>query len=568
MKLKPNHPRSRSTKRGVLLAATVCVTGALLAPTLTNAAFNDSTYAATTAAVQTMAAAPPVNNDQSAASALFIDKLGRLFISGNREYGNGAGGTPAPNSPPTLVNVGDAVIVDAAGSSNDFKYDQPTAYMALDTEGKVWTWGKPYNDVGNLGRGANLPVAQSYTAGVVTTTASSTPLPPIVDIERAENQFYALDATGTLWTWGYQNENLARPNVVHHLPSTANTVTTGTVNDCTSNASTVKWHSIWGGNNGAAGVAENGLIYTWGYDSPGDVTNHTHPGQRCPRLNEAANRALFAAYPDIYMTNNDEFYNASEPVEANRKARYDAIVSNMQGKVLSLCEGVSAKKTADTLGCPIRQFGFSARAPQLLLANGDLYTWKITSANYGDAFLGRDLLYNATTPPPNPNTSTASNPNLWYEPGNVYHPTVVLQNVDYVSQGVSAITALTRSGEVYGWGANNLCQAVGVSVTQTSSCAANAGGTVIQPTLVANIPADATITRLGSTQCATWAEAEDGRMWAWGAGFSVGHDYRLCIPATSPLYQGHKIFNTLEATGAFPFGKPVEAYSTGTIRVR
>ena len=542
------------------------------------AGFHDETYAHAGVLTEGMPPTLPVFNDQSAGSTLYVTRTGEVYLSGMRDSGDGNGSARTPaKADPTRVGFPEGVrIVDAAGSSNDFSYVSSTSYMALADQGGVWTWGRPLGGASLIGRGS-IGLAGSYTVGRVTSTADGSPLPRIIDIERSENQFLALDERGTLWSWGYDGQNLPRDSGLRDrgLPAPSNATTTSHTSLGGCGGRSVTWHSIWGGNNSSAAVATNGLVYSWGFDNDDGLTNG-RSSQKCPILNESANRALFQAYPEHYRTANGAVYDESSP-ELNgasvdetlklRQKRYQEIVSSMEGRTLQACSSVSGKTMADEGPCPVRQFGYSARAPRMLLQNGDLYTWQIKDSaldEYGIAFLGRY-----------PSNPSGDAPRAWWEKGSIRRPEVALRDVDYVAPGISSVTALTRSGEVYGWGRNNICQAVGARLAVSRPCTQDAGDDADLVVLPSRLQGQglegARITGIGSTQCASWAIDHEGNIWGWGAGTSTGRVFRYCSPNGSTGgydTEGYKIYDKTRATTQRPFGEPVATAGTAVRKVR
>ncbi|GAA2186225.1 hypothetical protein GCM10009786_06080 [Leucobacter alluvii] len=544
-------------------------TAALAVTTLsigaTTAGFQSTSYARAELATEATVATPPVYNDQSAGSVLFINRFGELFLGGDRRSGNGAGaGNTAPTADPTKVEFPDGVkIVDAGGSTNDFHWNNvATGYSAIDTEGRVWTWGQVYpggtRGIELMGRG-NISLQASYTPGQVVTTAEGTPLPKIIDLQRSENQTYALDETGTMWVWGYGGENLPVSASYYSgngaaLPTRANTTAVQNgMGDCradrnpANHGGDVTWHTIWGGNNSSGGVSTSGLIYTWGYDASNGIAQQQW-SQRCPQLNEGANRVLFEQYPDLYRTADGKTYDPAElTTEALRNERYSEIVAHMTQQPLAQCATPTAKSIVDATECPVRQFGYSARAGRLLLQNGSLYTWMISNdQTYGYYFLGRE-------------GSTNQN-----DLNSRFRPNLALSNVNFTSPQVGSVSALTHDGKVYGWGRNNYCQAVGERTVGSADCGSNAGNDfVILPRPVAGIPQDATITGLSSNQCTTWARSDLGTMWAWGGGTMVSNNYVFCGTTGS----AYGIYDQRKSTLQAPFGAPVRSVSTGTMPI-
>jgi hypothetical protein len=551
------------TARQLCFAGAAAGLIALLAGTgVTAGAFQDQSHAAAELATEPSLRSLPVANDQSAGSALFITRFGELFVSGLRNSGDGAGsGSTRATAPPNKVAFpGGVRIVKAAGSSNDFSYLSSTSYAALDDDGTVWTWGSTYGfDNRLLGRGP-LSAGQTYTPGPVRRTMDGSPVPRIVNLERSENQFYALDADGRMWVWGYGGENLPVSGYTAaqaSFPVQANRIAaTLSAGDCISGVNAggeVRWHSIWGGNNSSGAVSTSGLVYTWGFDHS-DGLGTTQNNQRCPYLNQGANQALFAAYPELYKNAKGQSFVESELIGATpaataalRSARMRDIAAHMSASVLPACAGTAAHAVVDEGPCPVRQLGFSSRAPRMLLQNGDLYTWQTSMDSYGTGFLGR-----ANSTDPNAKDSR-------------YRPAVALRNVDRTSPGISSVQALTRDGRVLGWGSNNYCQAIGIHRNAALPCSSKAAGEVVAlPQKVAGLPSG--VTALSSTQCASWAATADGSMYAWGAGTVVGLNYNRCVQAPA-AYSGYRIYDLTQATSAVPFGQPVRSHATGTLKV-
>ncbi|GAA1316108.1 hypothetical protein ACFSWE_02160 [Leucobacter albus] len=537
---------------------------ALLTADATAAGFVDSTYGTAQLRTESPLSVPPVDYDQSANSSLFLTRTGDLYVAGDRRNGDGNGGTQAPTAEPTRVNFGEGVtIIDAIGSTNDFHTDwtSTNSYMALDSNGGVWTWGRPYGGGGITGHGPQSD-AQSRAARRVTQVEGGGPMPAIMQISRSENQFYAIDGEGNLWAWGYDGENLPVPTSGNRAyPALANTTvaapSTGTC--ATSNAGVVRWHSLWGGNNSSGAVATNGLIYTWGHDTSNGLTA-TQVNARCPALHEGPNRVLFQRYPELYQTAAGEVYDeATLTTEAARHARYLEIVEHMRPRTLAECSTVKPAGVVDESACPVRQYGFSARAGRLLLQTGELFTWKISTASYGDPFLGRAVTAATPAYAPHPVSFGGSTNSL-----------------DRVVTGVSASFGLTREGVLYGWGENNYCQAVG-KPTQNGAlveadCAefgrdSATGRRVDTPMPVQNLPEGQRVVRVAATQCAAWAETETRELWAWGGGTVSGADFRYCKQPSSG-HRGYKIYDYGSVTDEHPLGVPVTATTTGTMRVR
>lgn len=561
--------RRRTTR--VISLALAAATLVSLTPALTSAGYTDSTFARTSMTTASIADTVPAYSDLSAASALHLGDNGELYVSGFRGTGDGNGNRSVPTTAdPTRVEFPEGVrIVDAAGATDDYNSSgaalDETSFMALDDQGGVWTWGTPQPG-GNpgaklIGRGSISRDAAAH-AGRVTTTETGDPLPPIVSIARIENQFLALDESGTMWAWGFGLQNLPTDGsaTARGLPfavrwtgqDIGNNGCTGT--RARPNAGEVPWHSIWGGANGAAAVGQNGLVYVWGYDSSTGLPGSRWTSTRCPTLSEGANRALFQRYPELYATADGRVYDERElTTERARSERYAEIVGDLRDEVLPACAGTLASAQVDDSSCPVRQFGVDARHHRLLTQGGELLTWMNGSNAWGRKFLGR--------------VPTAE------QPEEVPAPIDGGLSIDRMQAGVSSVAAVTVGGVAYGWGDNNACQAVGAP---TVNGAIVAGGcdnvsrsdeVLAVPTRIAGLPAGG-VNSLTSTQCATWVGIPRGEVYAWGAGTVSGYVFNRCIQSGRADARGYKIYIVGEATPENPFGRPVTAPATRTVKVK
>lgn len=542
----------------VALAAATAALAVVTMAVPTAAALSDSTYAR--ASVTT--AAPtldqlPVPHDQSFGSALYVTNAGEVYLAGYRGAGDGAGGfTDASATPTKVAFPADVRIVDAIGSTNDFDYGNrnTTGFAALDTLGRVWTWGQvwPGGSRGSalIGRGAISP-AQAAAPGVVTHTDRGATLPAMVALRRIENQFLALDASGIAWAWGYGGENLPRVDgrggADAPLPMAANHTTDqlrfGV--DCRTGAAAlgaVRWHSIWGGPNAAGAVAQNGLIYTWGFDTLTGL-DQTRYSLSCPLANEGANRVLFQAYPDLYRTPEGKTYDESMlATEAERHTRYLEIRDAVKDQTLAPCAGTLSGRV-DEGTCPVRQLAFSAQSTRILLQDGRLFTWSLP---FGDFALGR--------------TPTDATPA--HRPAPVQLDGVDAR-FDRVGDGIGTVVAHTSDGRLYAWGRNNYCQAIGRHQDAGTPCTTEVSGEVIStPRLVHALPLN--VTRFSNAACTTWAEASDGAIYVWGGGRISGSGFISC---TDNGDVGAKIFDFTSATPLAPFAAPVTARAVGTRQI-
>lgn len=570
-------------RRTSLAAAGSLTAGALLlAIGSTGANYVDQTHAVAELTTETWAAVQPERVWTSSSAAFVAD--GTVYIGGFR--GNGASGTGAATvdaaSGPTAVDLPvDAVKV--VGATNDF-HDGAAAsttwFAALGVDGVVYQWGSNY--AGSISGQSNRP--RAITTYSPTGGAATVPLPPIVDLSMSENQIFALDADGTMYAWGYAGENLPNPvggSTARTVPLPSNIVVdnstgaanVGTVSDgrivpsatqaASNGARTVAWHRIYGGQNSSFAVTREGLVYIWGFDAhPGLSTQTGVTNQRAPREARGVNAVLFERYPEIYHAVDGTTLEAGDPAYWTT---YDRIYQDMKGR--EVCTGdFDRLQVYDDSGCPVRQLGTGARTYRVLLSNHEMYTWAATTETYGWPTIGRWV------------SSTAP-------AGGGYVPRLIetSQNgptipVHHFTSGSSALQAVTTDGRVYGWGANNWCQAIGTHSTggvadpgrnngncgvqgSTAATGLRPAGGVWYPTPVWNVPEDAVITDLGATACTTWLTDARGTMYAFGGSTVVGRDFRSCANNTA---HGFRVYDLNDASLASPFGSPVNAPAVAT----
>jgi alpha-tubulin suppressor-like RCC1 family protein len=123
---------------------------------------------------------------------------GSLWVWGSNQYGARGDGTsgdniaspvqvPIPNRITTPSRRGKHAVAVGAG-----------VYAVLDTEGQVWTWGVNWN--GRLGNGTTTA---RYTPARVQKSANPNDyLTGVVSIAAGGGTMAAVDADGTVWTWG------------------------------------------------------------------------------------------------------------------------------------------------------------------------------------------------------------------------------------------------------------------------------------------------------------------------------------------------------------------------------
>jgi alpha-tubulin suppressor-like RCC1 family protein len=138
---------------------------------------------------------------------------------------------------------------------------------AIKTDGTLWTWGR--NTYGPLGDN--------------TTTDRSTPVTTFAggtnwkQVSCGSEHTAAIKTDGTLWTWG-------RNNLFEFVPLGClgdNTTTTRST-PVTTFAGGTNWKQVSGGQSYTAAIKTDGTLWTWGYNSNGNLGNNTTTTRSTP----------------------------------------------------------------------------------------------------------------------------------------------------------------------------------------------------------------------------------------------------------------------------------------------
>ena len=166
------------------------------------------------------------NGIRESGSNYFIDNEGKVYTWGNNEYGQLGNGTEVGYSD-ELICISD--IPDNALNGKNIVEVQSEMYsmIAIDNEGKVYTWG--WNHRGQLGNGtdvkySNVPICISDIPGNVLNGKN------IVNIHSNGGTIIGIDNEGKVYTWGNNeygqlgngtNESSNEPICISDIPGNA-----------------------------------------------------------------------------------------------------------------------------------------------------------------------------------------------------------------------------------------------------------------------------------------------------------------------------------------------------------
>ena len=180
--------------------------------------------------------------------SLALGSDGNAYAWGRNDCGQlgtgGMEGASARRTTPVMVKVPDGVKFTHVSNGGWYS-------MALDRDGRIWTWGN--NEAGRLGRGS-VGVGNCYpTPGL----ASTPPNVQFIAISAGNIHSMALDRDGNVWTWGQNKDGqLGRPPY------------DGSMNDITPTKVAMPegttFTAISAGDRDSMALAADGTAWTWG----------------------------------------------------------------------------------------------------------------------------------------------------------------------------------------------------------------------------------------------------------------------------------------------------------------
>jgi alpha-tubulin suppressor-like RCC1 family protein len=160
------------------------------------------------------------------------------------------GGGHESTSPTPVGNLTNITQIAAGNAS----------YMALDSSGHVWTWGL----------GANGVLGDGSTKNHTTSAVEVEGLPTIVSIAEADNTDVALDASGHVWGWGWNEAaQLCEGNKAQHSTPVELKHLSGVA-------------AMAGGGTHMVYLLANGTLEACGFNSDGQLGNGTFASSKVP----------------------------------------------------------------------------------------------------------------------------------------------------------------------------------------------------------------------------------------------------------------------------------------------
>ena len=200
-----------------------------------------------------------------------IDEEGKVYTWGYNEDGELGDGTTNNSSVPICISdisgnilIGKKIVQISAGGCHT---------VAIDEEGKVYTWGN--NTYGQLGNGtandSNVPICISDISGNILNGKK------IVQISAGDRHTIAMDKEGKVYTWGYNEDGQLGDGTTKNsnIPICISDISDNILND-------KKIVQISAGYYHSVATDEEGKVYTWGSNGSYQLGNGTTGDSNIP----------------------------------------------------------------------------------------------------------------------------------------------------------------------------------------------------------------------------------------------------------------------------------------------
>ena len=210
------------------------------------------------------------NGIKEAGDGYFLDKKGKVYTWGFDNYGE-LGSIYADGYIPTCISD---IPGNALNGKNIVKISSNgKTVIALDDEGKVYTWGR--NNYGQLGNGtidnSSEVICISDIEGNIFNGKN------IIEIQ-SENTMIALDNEGKVYTWG-ENSNGSLGNGTDYENSSEPICISDIEENILNRKNIIKIQSE---NNTMVVLDNEGKVYTWGNNIYGELGNGTDENRNIP----------------------------------------------------------------------------------------------------------------------------------------------------------------------------------------------------------------------------------------------------------------------------------------------
>jgi len=138
-------------------------------------------------------------------------------------------------------------------------------------DGTLWTWG--LNNNGQLGDSSNSSTVSARSSPVQTIAGGTTWQQVSVPLGNGINGYHvaAIKTDGTLWTWGLNNNGQLGDSTRGSRSSPVQTIALGT-----------NWKQVSAGSIHTVAVQADGTLWTWGFNNSGQLGDNTNTAKSSP----------------------------------------------------------------------------------------------------------------------------------------------------------------------------------------------------------------------------------------------------------------------------------------------
>ena len=275
--------------------------------------------------------------------SLAIDTEGSLYAWGNNDsgqIGNGAFGGIV--STPYKINGGAGSGVAESVRFRDLAGGHRNG-LVIDVSGNLYTWGdNAYGQTGNGAPGPDQSTLWQVNGGTGSGIPAST---KFSGVGAGSLHSFAIDAAGNLYTWGYNVYGQIGNGTSSEAPRSTLWQVNGGAGSGVGAAT--KFQMASGGYYNSYTVDTQGNLYSWGYNSTGQIGNGTVGGQQLaplnitqffPEITDAEYTVAFDGFPCTNVVRvDDNVITCTTPAHA--AGSVDVVVTGADGQLSTLVDG-------------------------------------------------------------------------------------------------------------------------------------------------------------------------------------------------------------------------------------
>ena len=384
---------------------------------------------------------------------IVLDEEGNLYGTGESDdYCFGDGTNTNKNQFFCLNNVNGSALQDKNIVSISVGRDA----LAIDSEGKLYTWGG--NSKGELGNGTTSTAKKPICISNITTSALYNK--KIVKAYTGNRTVYVIDEEGKVYSWGDKNYPLGFDTNTNQLMPVC-------ISDLSGNAlKGKKIVEMIVNSYITMALDSEGKIYTWG-EQPGDGFEDRYYERKAPIcLNDDMNNPLYnIRIEKMYASDHNEC-NLVIDEDGNVYTWGESIGNGVNGMIsfLPICitEQVTQLTTGEIVKTSYGRLALDENGKVYDLYQGNIYGYKQLNSNDSDTILSGktiDFIEGNAMIDTEGQVYLYSYDNEKYSIENISKNTLLKdKKITDISMGDGHYIALDSNGKVYTWGLNDYGQ--------------------------------------------------------------------------------------------------------------